>query len=312
VRSERWIRPFAASALLGLAGCLAPPPPPNAWLEVDVARGLSAGSETAAPVRVEVVLDATPSMAVAARGRSSDLDAARAGAAQLLRALPPDVPATLVAFGVSGPACEAPPLVLGPESGRPAVLALRAEEMSPAAEASLASTLDSVAIALAEGKVAERTRVVVFTDLASQCGGDPCAAGEKLLATGATLDLVVLGEAQVPACLRSPVLPGGLPASVSRRTDADPVSFRLGAAPAGPARAPADGVAGERAMPVDPGPAMVELALTPPLDVPVVLSPATLLRLRVIDFPGASPPLRNWLVETAAPPAEASPAASPR
>jgi len=281
-------------------------------MEVDIARGLAAGPGTAAPARVEVVLDVTPSMAAAARGKSSNLDAARAGAAQLLRALPPDVPATLVAFGVSGPACQAPPLVLGPESGRPAVLALRAEEMSPVAEASLASTLDSVAIALAEQEVAERTRVVVFADFASQCGGDPCAAGAKLLATGATLDLVVLGEAQVPACLRSPVLPGGLPASVSHRTDANPVSFRLMAAPAGPARAPADGVAGERAMRVDPGPAMVELALTPPLEVPVVLSPGALLRLRVIDFPEASPPLRDWAVETAPPPPDVSKEASPQ
>ncbi|HME68792.1 MAG TPA: hypothetical protein VKM54_02875 [Myxococcota bacterium] len=310
MRPGPWIRPLTAFALLGVAGCVAPPPP-KAWLEVDVARGLAPEPGEARPARVEVVMDVTPSMAAATRGKSSNLDAARAGAAQLLRSIPPDVPATLVAFGATGAACDASLLVLGPESGRPAVLALRAEELTPAAEASLASTLDSVATALAAEKVAERTRVVVFTDLVAQCGGDPCAAGEKLLATGATLDLVVLGDGSVPACLRSPVLPSGLPASVSRRTDTDPVSFRLVAAPAGPAREPTDGVAGERPVRVDAGPATVELALTPPLDVPVVLPAGTLLRLRVIDFPGASPPVRDWLVETAAPPADASQAASP-
>jgi hypothetical protein len=257
-------------------------------------------------------MDVTPSMATAAGGKLSNLEAARSGAAQLLRSLPPEVPATLVASGTSHPACEAPPLVLGPEMGRPAVLALRAEEMTPAAEASLASTLEVVAGALAAEGVAERTRVVVFTDLATKCGADPCQAWDKLLATGATVDLVVLGGGLVPACLQSPVAPGGPPVSVSRRTDPDPVSFRVVATPAGPEREAAAGVAGAPPMRVDPGPATVELALTPPLDVPVMLSSGALLRLRVIDFPGASPPLRDWRTESAAPPAQTSPAASPQ
>ncbi len=309
----RAIAPLAAAALLGVAGCLASPSPPqSAWLQVDVARGLAPGPGPAGPARLEVVMDVTPSMAVTTRGKPSNLDVARAGAAQLLRSLPPDVPASLVAFGTGDPPCEAPPLVLGPEVGRPAVLALRAEEMTPAAEASLASTLDRVAAALAAEDLAERTRVVVFTDLAAQCGMDPCKAWEKLLATGATVDLVVLGDGLVPACLRSFAPPGGLPVSVSRRTDMDPVSFQVVATPAEPEREPAAGVAGEPPMRVDPGSAIVELALTPPLNVPVVLSAGELLRLRVIDFPEASPPVRDWRVETAAPPADSSPAASPR
>jgi len=311
MRPLPWRGPLGALALLGVAGCLAPPPQ-NAWLQVDVARGLASGPGAALPARVDVVMDVTPSMAAAVRGKSSNLDAARAGAAQLLRSIPPDVPATLVAFGTRAPACEAPPLVLGPESGRAAVLAVRAEEMSPVAEASLASTLDSVATALAVEKVAERTRVVVFTDFALKCGDDPCKAGEKLLATGATLDLVVLGGGQVPACLRSPALLSGFPTSVSHRTDAAPVSFRLVGAPTGPPRAPAEGIAGERPMRADAGPATVELGLTPPLDVPVVLSAGSLLRLRVIDFPEAVPPVRDWLVETAAPPADPSQTDSPQ
>ncbi|HYB13774.1 MAG TPA: hypothetical protein VEG67_09885 [Myxococcota bacterium] len=311
MRPRAWPQTLAACVSLGVAGCLATSPP-NAWLEVDVARGLSPEAGAAAPARVEVVLDVTPGMAVTAQGQRSNLDAARAGAAQLLRRLPADVPATLVAFGATGPECQAPPLVLGPESGRPAVLALRAEGMAPVAEASLASTLDHVATAIAADGGAERTRVVVFTDLATQCGGDLCAAGEKLLATGATLDFVLLGGGQIPACLRSPALPSGLPSSVSRRTEVDPVPFRLLAAPAGPAREPTAGVAGERPMRVDPGPAMVELALTPPLELPVVLSPGALLHLRVIDFPDASPPVREWRLETTAPPADLSQAAAPR
>jgi hypothetical protein len=176
----------------------------------------------------------------------------------------------------------------------------------------LASTLDSVASALAAEKAAEHARVVVFTNLVSQCGGDLCAAGEKLLATGATLDLVVFGEGLVPDCLRSFSVWSGPPASVVRRTDPEPISFRLLAAPDGPVREPAEGVAGERPVQVDAGPGVVELALTPPLDVPVVLSAGSLLRLRVIDFPGASPPMRDWVVETAAPPPEFSDGASPR
>jgi hypothetical protein len=184
--------------------------------------------------------------------------------------------------------------------------------LTPAAEASLASTLDSVATALAAEKVPEHTRVVVFTNLAPQCGGDLCAAGEKLVATGATLDLVVLGEGLAPACLRSFALWSGPPASVLRRTDPEPVSFRLVAAPAGPVRDPTEGVAGERPVAVDAGPGLIKLALTPPLDVPVVLSAGTLLRLRVIDFPETSPPARDWVVETAAPPPDTAEGASPQ
>lgn len=309
MKPASWSYPLAVLSLLGAAGCL-PPPPQQAWLEVEVARGLAPAEAGAAPARVEVVMDVTPGATPVARSRSPNLDAARAGAAQLLRSVPPDVPATLVALGANGPACEAPPLVLGPESGRPGVLALRAEELTPVAEASLASTLDSVAAALAAAQVAERTRVVVFSDFVAKCGGDPCAAGQKLLAAGATLDLVVLGGGPVPACLQSLAPPGGVPAAVARRTDPDPVSFRLVAAPAGPERETTDGVAGELPVRVDAGSAIVELALTPPLEVPVELSVGTLLRLRVIDFPGASPPVRDWLVESGAPPAEAPQAGS--
>ena len=305
MRPGSWIGLLAAAALLEVAGCAAPTPPSKAWLEVDVARGL-ASERGAKAARVEVVMDVTPSMAATTSGGSSSLEAARAGAAQLLRSIPFDVPATLVAFGSTGPACDAPPLVLGPEAGRPPVLALQAEQLTPATEASLASTLDSVVAALAAEKASEHPRVVVFTSLAPQCGGDLCAAAEKLLASGATLDLVVLGERLVPACLRSFVVRGGPPPSVERRTDPEPVSYRLVAAPAGPVRDPLEGTAGERPVPVDAGPGVVELALTPPLDVPVVLSAGTLLRLRVIDFPAASPPVRDWLVETAAPPPEAT------
>jgi hypothetical protein len=182
--------------------------------------------------------------------------------------------------------------------------------MTPSAEASLASTLDDVAEALAAEKVAERTRVVVFTDLTRECGGDPCKAVEKLLATGATMDLVVLGEEEVPACFRETSLPSGVPASVSSRTVTDSVAFQLVGAPSGPPRLPADGVAGGPPMQADPGPAVVELALNPPLQVPVVLPAGSLLRLRVIDFPEAVPPVRDWQVDTAAAPAEPSRAAS--
>jgi hypothetical protein len=316
MRPGRWIGPFALCAWIGVAGCAAPPPSspplPAAWLEVNVARGLAPATGEARPGRVEVVVDATPSMAETTPGNPSDFDAARAGAARLLRSLPADVPATLVAFGATGPACAAQPMVLGPESGSPEVLALEAEHLTPAAESSLASTIDGVATALRAQQVAERTRVVVYTNFVAQCGGDPCAAGEKLLATGATLDLVVLGGGPVPACLHSVEVPAGLPVSVARRTDLKPVAFRLVAAPDGPDRKPTEGIAGDPPLRVDAGPGVVELALTPPLDVPVVFASGTLLRLRVIDFPGASPPARDWLVETAPPPADNSQAASPQ
>ena len=47
------------------------------------------------------------------------------------------------------------------------------------------------------------SRVVVFSDLGSECGGDLCDAAEMLVDSGARLDFVVLGDAAPPACFDS-------------------------------------------------------------------------------------------------------------
>jgi hypothetical protein len=40
------------------------------------------------------------------------------------------------------------------------------------------------------------------------------------------------------------------------------------------------------------------IALTPPLEVgPITLAPGGVVRVRVLDFPAASPPVREWSLE---------------
>ena len=296
------MRPSAARALvllatlLGVAAC-ASAPPPEALLDVRVAQGLAVAPEATPAARVEVVLDLTPSMRARDGSYGSRADVARAAAAQLLRTLPPEAPATLVAFGTSGPECESAPVRFGPETGHASVLALHTDALTPVAEASLSSTLNSVTSEIVAAGAAERTRVVVISDLSSECGSDLCAAAAAVVGVGATLDLVMIGGTEVPACLSDLATPRSSPSLVTRATDTEPFSFRVRGAPEGPERSEISGVAGAAPLALAPGAAVVDVPLSPPLSVPLVLEAGQVTRLRVIDFPAARPPVREWRIE---------------
>ncbi len=306
------------ATLLGVGAC-ASAPPPEALLDVRVMQGLAVAPGAPSTSRVEVVLDVTPSMQAREGRYGTRADVARAAAAQLLRALPPEAPATLVAFGASGPECEATPIRLGPEVGYASVLALHTDALAPVAEASLSQTLGSVTSEIVAAGAAERTRVVLISDLSDECGSDLCAAAAALVGTGATLDLVVIGDADVPACVADLTAPRSVPGVVARATDTEPFSFRVRAAPDGPVRAEASGVAGGAPIALAPGAAVVDVPLSPPLSVPLVLEAGQVTQMRVIDFPAATPPLRDWQiglapagggepsVQAAAPPPDAPP-----
>ena len=70
--------------------------------------------------------------------------------------------------------------------------------IQPASEGSLGAALEALQREL--GAEVARSRVVLFTDLGAECGGDLCMAGSTLVAGGAQLELVLLSDAVLPEC----------------------------------------------------------------------------------------------------------------
>jgi hypothetical protein len=284
---------LAIALALALAACARPRPvagPEPARVSVEVARGALA---PAAPTpRIMILLDATTSMRARASGNVTRFDAARAQAGEVLTTLPSDYRVSVEAIGGNDHTeCGAPELVIGPISGAEGASAASAlQELSAEGEASLAEALRDLTLDLKAELAADGARVVVFTDLEDACGGDLCAAVSGLVNAGASLDLVVLGERPTPTCVTALNAKGTVPPA---QTPA-PIRFRV--VPA--VGSPVVGVSGSTPVSVPAGSARVEVALTPPLEVgPLTLSPGGLVRVRVLDFPDASPPVREWSLE---------------
>jgi hypothetical protein len=169
-----------------------------------------------------------------------------------------------------------------------------------------------VALAELRGVLAQtgelaRSRVVVFSDLGEECGGDLCTAAGLLLDGGARLDLVALGGAEAPACLAE-LAPAAAPVATPR---VEPPGFRIVAYDPSPEREAlvlGQGVADGERLRVPPGPVTVLLGFDPPsLIGPLVLSPGAWTRIRVVEFPALEPPVREWAWSTQALPPEAAP-----
>lgn len=290
-------RTLAALAALALAACASPTPAPKAStparVAVDVARG-GTGAPLPPP-RIALVVDATSSMRAPAASGVSRLAAAQTRAVEILETAPPEARLSVDAFGPGdGEACREPISLAAAGAGdrQGAVDAVR--ELSPGGEASLADALVAVGRGLQGSGVADGARVVALTDLDDRCGGDLCAAVKALVDSGASLDLVVLGERPTPSCVLTaePTAGGGRPGSPGAVSPAP--GFRV--LPAG--GAPVSGVAGGDPVTVAAGGARIEVALDPPLALgPLPLAPGSLLRVRVLDFPAASPPQREWVLD---------------
>jgi len=314
--SGAW-RGRSLALLLALAACATPAPGPESELEVEVLGGLPRvpAWEPAAPARIELVLDARAGLSQRRVGRTDAAQAVVAGARQLLDVLPPDVPVTLHALGAGGGEdCDAASAVSDPLAGSPADVAAALAEARPAARASLPDALTRLADLLARGGRASRARVVVVTDLADDCGGDLCAASQALVDAGASLELLVVGDAETPICVAAAAAPAGPPAPLASAPILSAPRFRvipLARRPSG-VTVPRSGVAGQGPVSAPAGLARIEVDLVPPLVIPeVALAPDARQRLRIVDFPSASPPVREWRLEPATGGAGAPAAASP-
>jgi Ca-activated chloride channel family protein len=288
-----------AVLLAACAGAPSEPPlselAPTAEISVEIWPGFA--SEPHPPGdRVEIVLDATRSMRAASLGGPPRIAAARAAAARLLEALPPQTPVGVHVLGAApGAACGASqPWARGEAGPVSADLSGRLRALAPGSEASLAGALEGL-LAGGSGSLAG-ARVVAFTDLGGECAGDLCAAGAALAAAGAEIDLVVVSGAPVPRCLAGLVAGGGPRAAAEAPPPAPAV--RIETHPtwsAGPPRVLVRGRADGTPLAVPEGPVLVVIEMSAPALIgPMRLDAFTRTRVRVLDFPALDPPVREW------------------
>ncbi|MBW1688396.1 MAG: VWA domain-containing protein [Deltaproteobacteria bacterium] len=276
------------------------PPAPEAQVAVEILPGFTQLPEAPRPSaeRVEILLDLTTSMREATPGGPARFVAAREAAVRLLEALPEETALGLRALGVAnGAPCVEPTQIAeagGSESSRSRLVSyLRA--IQPASEGSLGAALEALQRDL--GDEVARSRVVLFTDLGAECGGDLCVAGSTLVAAGAQLDLVLLSDAVLPECFAR-FAPADPPRAAAAVTPPPEPSYRVEAhAPESEhegkllARGSADG----SPIQVPAGAAVVTLEMDPPSIIgPMLLSPDALTRVRVLDFPTLDPHVREW------------------
>jgi hypothetical protein len=284
-------RATLAVAPLLVLGCASAPVwyDANPMLGVYVWGGFVENPASAAdPQRAEVLIDGSASMQKPTRAGPSRVEVAHTAAARFVLELSEDASVRVSDIG-SGGACE-PPRPLGssaPGEDRAALVGSLAD-VEAGAEGSIAQSL--VALAGSLGRGHEATRVVAFTDLEDACGGDLCAATAALEAVGASLDLVVIGDAKVPDCVGATKRSLGttdLPATLGEH----PIPFRvlLNGAVA------VKGLVGNAPIEIPADPVTVIVDLDPPLSIgPMRHAPDSVTRLEVLDFIHLTPPLREW------------------
>ena len=285
---------LAAAAALACASDAATPRD-VARVSVEVLRGFStkdvAPRESTAPV--VMLLDSTRSMLEPTRKGASHWIAAQRAAARFANDLPSQRAIWLYGLG-AGDAPDCQNVFRGSRAANAAARGPLLEEIGavqPQGEGALAQALETVRDELGRGDALLGARVVVFSDFVPECGGDVCAAAAKLITGGARLDVVAIGEMQVPACLRDTT---GLAEGLPPPTNADaPVHFRIEVATPEPMVVGCSDAGGVPvAAPAGRGTVVVEL--DPPLRVEASFAAGRRHVLQVLDFPALEPETRHW------------------
>jgi hypothetical protein len=281
----------------------AAPVGPPATISVEVLGAPKSAAATSAPVPEDLVvlLDVTRSMRVPESSGVQRNDLARRAAADFLRALPEDQPVEVSALGTRGEnaGCTAP-VPLSGASSREALIS-RVEQAGAGretSEASLAFAIDGARRRLV-ARAGTARRLVVFSDLADDCGGEWCEAVTRAASEGISVELVELGPVLSASCLREMRLPDFEHAGSSPEPPAYPVFQVRRATPEGASeRVLSNGRAGSQNASVPPGRAVVSIELEPPEWIgPLELRPGSHTRIRVLDFVGSNPPWREVFVQ---------------
>jgi len=281
---------FAVAGLLAL-GCVSIPRwyDENPRLAVQVWGGFAeAPMSSAEEQRVEVLVDASSAMQSPMSAGPSRAEVARTAATRFVLELPPTATVRVSEIG-SGRRC-GPPHPLGRSASGEDRLPLAASLASLEAgeDGSIAQGLSELAESLRLEQ--HPTRVVAFSDLTDPCGGDLCAATAALASVGASLDLVVIGDAPIPECVAATRRSQGtddLPATVGE--EGVPFRVLVGGVVA------LEGRAGDPPVEAPAEPVTVVIDLDPPLSLgPMRLAPDSVTSLQVLEFPHATPPVREW------------------
>jgi hypothetical protein len=164
-------------------------------------------------------------------------------------------------------------------------------------EGSIAIALREVQTELDAAGATPRARIVVFSDAEPACGGDLCAAARGIVGAGGWVELRAAGDAPAPACLAA-LRPSAPPSWASALTAPPRPSFRVVAAEGDVATILASGEAGSGPVAAPAGLVALDVDVRPPERIgPFRLPEGERVRVRLLDFPGASPPQRAWQVE---------------
>jgi hypothetical protein len=295
---------FAACAAALSCAAIAPDRearPATGEVELEVWSGFARPIDGAAlpKRRVVVLLDATRSMERRGAAGASHFEAARAGAAEILRGVADDDEWSLHVVGRrGGGACGVPERIAGPAGGEARADAARAvSALRTGGEGSIATALREVQTELDATGATPRTRITVYTDLEPACGGDLCAAARAVVEAGGWVDVRLPDETPLPACLAA-LRPSAAPSWASALTAPPRPSFRVVEGAGDVATIVASGEAGSGPVAAPAGLVALDVDVVPPERIgPFRLAEGELVRVRLLDFPGASPPQRAWQVE---------------
>ncbi len=165
--------------------------PVEVWRQPGGAKNAKPASESGAPP-VLFILDASGSMAELFGGVSR-MAAARLMLDEQLARLNPEVPVGLVAYGNRIPGCGSVRIYAPIRAKNRATLKSQVKQMQPAGSTPIARTLRLVGESLIP--VHPGTTVVLISDGAESCGGNPAAEARKLLAKGKDVQINVIGLA---------------------------------------------------------------------------------------------------------------------
>src|SRR5262245_10293210 len=262
------IRRLALLPLL-FAACVSSAPEPGR-ISVEVYQGFGRGAAGSFLPSVELLVEATPSMDAVVAGSATRLQVAQAKAVELLASLPAGSQAGVSALGAApGAECGSGERLSPLRAARDPELSNALVGLRAASEGSLASTLVALANDLVSQGRARDTRVGLFSDLDGSCGGDLCAAAALLVATGAWLDVALVGEAPIPACLSQLRPSAEQPGALVRALTRPPAVWHLIGPGEGAEASAVSGVAGPQTLEAPPG----EWSLGLELESPTVLGP---------------------------------------
>ena len=144
-------------------------------------------------------------------------------------------------------------------------------------------------------------RVILIADIAQECEADLCQAGRELVEVGAWLDVVSLGSAAAPPCLRTLRPDATRPGPRVRQATPDPPRFRVESVetPPGESVVLAQGIADGGPVRVPVGRVRVVVELDGEESVgPFVVAAGERARVRIQSFPASGRRARAWVVDT--------------